>query len=156
MLLVDRYEVQDKLGQGGMGVVYRAQDRLTNQTIALKLVSLDFDALETVSSLSDGKRGLFMALTSEFQILASLRHPNIISVLNYGFDEASQELMDLSLERGARDNVTVAVIQFEITTGFGAREGDTTVINPASLNRHLGASVEASLSLRQDLSLNSL
>ncbi len=34
-------------------------------------------------------------------------------------EEASQELLDLSLERGARDNVTVAIIQFEAITGFG-------------------------------------
>jgi serine/threonine protein phosphatase PrpC len=38
-----------------------------------------------------------------------------------GFDcaDASRELLDLTLERGARDNVTVAVVRFEATTGFG-------------------------------------
>ncbi len=33
-----RYRLQDKLGQGGMGVVYRVTDRLTGDTIALKQV----------------------------------------------------------------------------------------------------------------------
>ncbi len=32
--LPPRYRLQDKLGEGGMGVVYRATDRLTGETIA--------------------------------------------------------------------------------------------------------------------------
>ena len=54
-----------------------------------------------------------------------------------GFDceEASRELVDLSLERGARDNVTVAVIRFEATTGFGEHMPDTTDLNHALANR---------------------
>jgi protein phosphatase len=44
-------------------------------------------------------------------------------------EEASQELVELTLERGARDNVTVAVIQFEATTDFRARMADDTPVN---------------------------
>jgi protein phosphatase len=47
----------------------------------------------------------------------------------YDCDEASQELLDLSLERGARDNVTVAVIRFEATTGFGDTAMDNTLLD---------------------------
>jgi protein phosphatase len=51
-------------------------------------------------------------------------------------EEASQELVELTLERGARDNVTVAVIRFEATTDFRARMPDDTAVNynlPGSL-----------------------
>jgi serine/threonine protein kinase/tetratricopeptide (TPR) repeat protein len=77
-----RYQFLDKLGEGGMGIVFAARDRLTQQTVALKQIRIsgadkrsyaDTDALRVV-------------LTREFQMLASLRHPQIISVLDYGFD----------------------------------------------------------------------
>ena len=48
---------------------------------------------------------------------------------SYDCELASQELLDLSLERGARDNVTVAVIRFEATTGFSDRRPDDTDLN---------------------------
>ena len=48
---------------------------------------------------------------------------------DYDCDEASEELVELSLERGARDNVTVAVIRFEATTGFGDHHADDTAVN---------------------------
>jgi len=48
---------------------------------------------------------------------------------DYDCDEASEELVELTLERGARDNVTVAVIRFEATTGFGDRHQDDTAVN---------------------------
>lgn len=48
---------------------------------------------------------------------------------NYDCEEASRELVDLTLERGARDNVTVAVIKFEATTAFRNRIVDHTPVN---------------------------
>jgi serine/threonine protein phosphatase PrpC len=48
---------------------------------------------------------------------------------NYDCEQASRELVDLTLERGARDNVTVAVIRFEATTDFRARLSDDTAVN---------------------------
>jgi len=48
---------------------------------------------------------------------------------DYDCEEASRELVELTLERGARDNVTVAVIRFEATTGFGERRPDETAVN---------------------------
>jgi serine/threonine protein phosphatase Stp1 len=54
---------------------------------------------------------------------------------DYDCDEASEELVELTLERGARDNVTVAVIRFEATTGFGDHRPDDTAVNYGLVQR---------------------
>lgn len=78
-----RYRLHESLGQGGMGTVYRATDRLTGQIVALKRVTKPASALHI--SRHSQHTNLQISLANEFQALASLRHPNIISVLDYGF-----------------------------------------------------------------------
>lgn len=74
-----RYQLLNLLGAGGMGQVYRAIDRLTGETVALKRVN-------TQGLGAAGDPQLHLALAHEFQALAGLRHPNIIGVRDYGFD----------------------------------------------------------------------
>lgn len=98
-----RYILQEKLGEGGMGEVYRVKDRLTDQTIALKRVTVASDKLQFASRASIDDSGDFrLALAQEFHTLASLRHPNIISVLDYGFDEARQPYFTMELLKNAQ------------------------------------------------------
>ena len=83
-----RYVLHEIIGKGGMGSVYRATDRLTGDIVALKQVTLHTNpstpALPTSPNTSNDIR---LALASEFQTLASLRHPHIINVIDYGFDD---------------------------------------------------------------------
>lgn len=82
-IIANRYHLLEALGRGGMGTVYLATDRLNGQTVALKRVYLQMDRLEfTVSDRTDDQ---VLALATEFRTLASLRHPHIISVIDYGF-----------------------------------------------------------------------
>lgn len=70
---------------------------------------------------------------------------------NYDCEEASRELVDLTLERGARDNVTVAVIKFEATTAFRNKIVDHTPVNYQLTNRlpqHAGVPSMDNLSTR--------
>ena len=60
-------------------------------------------------------------------------------------EEASQELVELTLERGARDNVTVAVIRFEATTDFKALMPDDTAVNHNLPGRYVQASGDRSV-----------
>lgn len=83
-MLEQRYRLEGLLGQGGMGTVYRAFDRLTGQRIALKRMRLDNASLD--NSTPSHLRDLRLLLTNEFQVMASLRHPHIIGALDYGFD----------------------------------------------------------------------
>ncbi|MCA9965289.1 MAG: AAA family ATPase, partial [Anaerolineales bacterium] len=98
-----RYLLHNKLGQGGMGIVHRATDRLTGETVALKQVFLPVEQLMFSSRpASQTNRELRLALAHEFQTLAGLRHPNIISVLDYGFDENGQPFFTMSYLEGAQ------------------------------------------------------
>src|SRR5262245_17179685 len=74
-IIANRYEVQERLGSGSMGAVWLVRDKLRNQQVALKQVLM-----------SDDKQRL--AITREFRTLSTLRHPNIVSVIEYGFHES--------------------------------------------------------------------
>lgn len=93
-----RYIIQEKLGAGAMGVVYHATDRLSGATIALKRVTINSDQLDFASRASLGDSGnVRLALAQEFRTLSSLRHPHIISVLDYGFDADRQPYFTMDL-----------------------------------------------------------
>ena len=140
-----RYRLLDRLGQGGMGLVFRALDRLTGQPIALKLVALSSpsrspprpwlaagipagdvqsDSLPSggsggsMTSEAGAPRSHLAALAQEFRILVTLRHPNIISVLDYGFD-AGRPYFTMELLSEARPLLPLArtappAIQFDL------------------------------------------
>lgn len=85
--IVDRrYVLLDQLGQGAIGNVFRAIDRLTGHEVALKLLRADGGQQPTRDSFV-GLRQPRLALAIEFQTLSSLHHPNVIRVRDYGFDE---------------------------------------------------------------------
>ncbi|HEX3053489.1 MAG TPA: serine/threonine-protein kinase, partial [Aggregatilineaceae bacterium] len=88
-LFANRYMLAEELGHGGMGVVYRSIDRLTGQEIALKQVLAPVSSL--FSSSYSNERDKNVALAHEFQVLASLHHPHIIRVLDYGFHKKSDD-----------------------------------------------------------------
>ena len=72
---IGRYRVDDILGQGGMGTVYRAFDDRLDRSVALKL--LHGNATDT--------EGL-ARLAREAQALARLAHPNVVSVFEVRLD----------------------------------------------------------------------
>jgi len=87
-----RYQVLGRIGSGGMGEVFRVYDRLTGDTIALKRVFIPTGLLSEANP-----EDFRLALANEFKLLASLRHPNIISVLDYGFDANQQPYYTMEL-----------------------------------------------------------
>ncbi len=99
-----RYIIHEKIGEGGMGVVYRATDRLAEQILAFKQVIVPTWHFQ-VDADTEGEieEALRLALAHEFEMLASLRHPNIISVLDYGFDQERRPFFTMDYLPEARD-----------------------------------------------------
>lgn len=98
-----RYLIHEKIGEGGMGVVYRATDRLAEHILAFKQVIVPTWHYQ-VDDETEGEiaETLRLALAHEFETLASLRHPNIISVLDYGFDEERRPFFTMDYMMGAK------------------------------------------------------
>lgn len=103
MIINNRYQLIDQLGEGGTGVVYTALDRLTGETVALKRMRVAAADLRFASYQAGGESGTNdLALAFEFRTLAALRHPHIVSVLDYGFDQQRQPFLTMQLIDGAR------------------------------------------------------
>ena len=97
MNLMDRrYTLDEPLGRGGVGVVYRAYDHLEGRHVALKRMEVD-PIIQEIHPLAASPRYQHMLLAHEFRTLASLRHPNIISVLDYGFTSGRQPFFVMEL-----------------------------------------------------------
>ena len=76
---ISHYRIVEKLGEGGMGVVYKAEDTQLRRTVALKLLPRETLDEEEVKA----------RLIREAQAAASLDHPNICQV--FGIHEEAGE-----------------------------------------------------------------
>jgi HEAT repeat protein len=77
----ERYEIRGKIGQGGVGAVYRAYDRNLNREVAIKRVLTEegFDANNEEDEATK-------ALLKEATALCSVQHPHIVTVYDAGVD----------------------------------------------------------------------
>jgi eukaryotic-like serine/threonine-protein kinase len=69
-----RYELQDKLGEGAMGVVYRARDVALGRVVALKMLSSEYGVEDE----------LYKRFQREAEAIGRLSHPNIVQVFDLG------------------------------------------------------------------------
>ncbi len=76
----ERYEIRSKIGQGGLGTVYRGYDTRMNREVAIKRI---FSAEEDPAQKEESIRQLM----KEAGALASLQHPHIVTVYDVGADE---------------------------------------------------------------------
>jgi serine/threonine protein kinase len=68
------YELLEEVGRGGMGVVYKARQLSLNRTVALKMV-LGADHADPNN---------LVRFLSEAEVVAAIRHPNVVQVYEYG------------------------------------------------------------------------
>jgi len=76
----DRYEILGKIGQGGLGAVYRAFDKRMSREVAIKRIS-------AVGEDPELREESTKQLVKEAGALASLQHPNIVTVYDVGADD---------------------------------------------------------------------
>jgi eukaryotic-like serine/threonine-protein kinase len=78
-----RYEVEEEIGRGMMGIVYRASDPVLGRTVALKTISVAF-------SLTEAERTVYeKRFLNEARVAAALAHPGIVVVHDVGWDTAT-------------------------------------------------------------------
>ncbi|MBQ8151417.1 MAG: Stk1 family PASTA domain-containing Ser/Thr kinase, partial [Firmicutes bacterium] len=73
-VLAGRYELFERIGEGGMSVVYKAKDKLLNRFVAIKILKPEF--------IHDSK--FIDSFRRESQSAASLSHPNIVNIYDVG------------------------------------------------------------------------
>jgi eukaryotic-like serine/threonine-protein kinase len=83
-----RYEIRSKLGEGGMGEVYRARDERLNRDVAIKVLPVAFS--------QDAER--LLRFEQEAQAAGALNHPNILSVYDVDTYEGAPYVVSELLE----------------------------------------------------------
>jgi len=79
-LLDDKYQIEQLLGQGGMGAVYRATHLGTKRTVAVKVIHPQLS-----------KHDQFVArFRREAEAAGRLRHPNVVDVTDFGFAQTAK------------------------------------------------------------------
>ena len=97
-----RYKILSIIGQGAMGVVYKAVDPMIDRTVAIKTVNLSFN--------KDEQAEYELRFQQEIKAAGRLNHPNIVTVYDVGRNEnmaymameylEGKELKDILAEEG--------------------------------------------------------
>ncbi len=118
--LIAHYRIEEKLGEGGMGAVYRALDTKLGRSVALKFIRHAVD-------ISDTSR---KALVDEARAASALDHPNIGTI--FGIEDTSDglqfivmayyegETLARRLRRGPLSGNEAAYIALQIASGLAA------------------------------------
>jgi serine/threonine protein kinase len=75
---IERFVLERRLGEGGMGIVYKAQHKFLKTTLAVKVIRRE---------LIGNDPSFATRFHQEAMTAAAIRHPNIISVIDFGFLE---------------------------------------------------------------------
>ncbi|ONK73341.1 uncharacterized protein A4U43_C04F29950 [Asparagus officinalis] len=115
---MDQYEKVEKIGEGTYGVVYKARDRLTNETIALKKIRLEQE-----------DEGVPSTAIREISLLKEMQHGNIVRLQDVVHSEKRIylvfEYLDLDLKKHmdtcpdlAKDPHIVKTFLYQILRGI--------------------------------------
>jgi eukaryotic-like serine/threonine-protein kinase len=127
-VLIGRYVIEEKLGEGGMATVYRARNTLVERPVAVKIMN----------RILANDEGLKERFRREAKNAAAVAHPNIIDIYDYGETDDGTPFLVMELlegqtlngliERGPMPGTQVAAIGVQIARGL-ARAHDFSVIH---------------------------
>lgn len=119
MLLNRRYQLQERQATGGMATVYRAIDLMLERTVAIKLLRAE---------LSDDPE-FKERFRQEAKAAASLSHPNIVTVHDFGFDQGQlfivmeyvpgTDLKSILISRGRFNTDEALTLMIQACNGIG-------------------------------------
>ena len=90
MVFANKYMVEEKLGEGGMGVVYKGRTLDVGRTVALKVLHERYS----------GDRSAIRRFTREANVASRLNHPNSISILDFGHTSSGISYLAMELLEG--------------------------------------------------------
>ncbi len=88
-IVAERYEIVERIGEGGVGVVYRAIQRPIGRTVALKVLLPDALDERTIARFF-----------KEAKIIANLRHPHTVKLHDYGRTEQGDPFLVMEYIEG--------------------------------------------------------
>src|SRR5262249_44294444 len=102
--VIGPYHVLAMVGEGGMGLVYKAEQRQPiRRTVAIKIIKLGMDTKEVIARFE-----------SERQALAMLSHPNVAKVLDAGATETGRPYFVMEFVPG--EPITAYCDRHQLTT----------------------------------------
>lgn len=120
-VLGNRYEIIEKVGNGGMATVYKAEDKVLKRNVAVKILRDEFTTDEE----------FIKRFEIEAQSAARLVHPNIVSIFDVGVEEnlyyivmeliQGKTLKEIIVED--RTTTMEMVCKCSNTDSFGIRDG---------------------------------
>lgn len=88
--LSKNYKIQEQIGRGGMSTVYRAENLVLNNEVAIKLLNTEYGD-------SDTTKARFL---NEAKICSQLEHPNIVQIKAFGFVQETVPYIVMELLHG--------------------------------------------------------
>src|SRR5208283_1877073 len=107
---ISHYRILEKMGEGGMGVVYRAEDLLLRRQVALKFLSKELEGDEDART----------RFQREARAASSLNHPNNCTIHDVGEHEGHPYLvMELIEGQTLKDRISSGPLQSEEVARYG-------------------------------------
>src|SRR5450432_268071 len=125
----DYFELQEKIGSGGMGTVYRALDQNLGRQVALKLLQKE----------QSGNPEFIAQFAKEAAITASINHPHVVKVYSTGQDHGLVYIAMELVDKGSLDDLLglkerMGEVQV-LTTGIQIAQGLNAALQRGLIHR---------------------